>query len=115
MDFEETVAGVLMDAEITTSQLLIELADVEHIFKTAEDVMDLLLRQPPARGTPIPNLLLEGYDMAIFNQLEAEGRDENNNTMFHLPNASPYPEYLDSDDDNVMNNDYIESDSDGIF
>ena len=104
-----------MDSEITTSELLIELADVEHIFKIAEEAINLVLRQPPARGTEIPNILLESHDMAIFNQLEAEGRDENNNEIFYLPTASPYPEYLDSDDDNVMNNDYIESDSDGNF
>ena len=108
---EETIAGLLMDADLTATELKILIADIEKVFERASEFFGNLLFEPSPQGiflsdVPIP---ITRADMELYREIQIHNRDENNNPVVDLPSVV-IDEMMYNDDDEIYNNDILDSD-----
>ena len=108
---EETIAGLLMDADLTATELKIMIADVEKIFERASQFFANLLFEPTPQGIVLSNvpIPITRTDMELYRQIQMHNTDENNNLLVDLPSVV-IDEMVYDDDDAIHNNDIIDSD-----
>ena len=108
---EETIAGLLMDADLTATELKILIADVEKIFKSASGFFATLLFEPAPQGIVLSNvpIPISRSDMELYREIQMHNTDENNNPLADLPSVV-IDEMVYNDDDAIYNNDIIDSD-----
>ena len=107
---DETIAGVLMDADITATELKILMADIEFAFDYSIVLINRLVREEAAENLTIPTILLSHTEMTLFEELKKQTTDENNNEAFQFPYVTEHMLDLSIDEDDVAMNDIIDSD-----
>lgn len=108
---EETIAGLLMDADVTATELKTMMADIEYIYEQAAEVICRLLFEPAPHDVEISNVPIgvSPTEMELYRHIQMHNIDENNNPRVYLPNVA-IVEMVSDDDDAVYNNDVIDSD-----
>ena len=105
-----------MDADITKTELLVLIANLQMAFEEAGPMIHRLLYAEPGEMDTIPVLSLTRREMQLFQELKDQTKDENNNPKVLFPLTVDEIWLLSSDDEDVVyNNDYIPSDSDMDF
>ena len=100
-----------MDADITKSELVILMADVEFVFNVPVKnpmLFDRLLYQKPEENIESPTILLSHTEMNYFAQLKKHTTDKNNIELVQFPDVTEHMLDLSLDEDDVAMNDIID-------